>query len=301
MRLPINTITRIIHAFAYMLGLIPEQLSIQISDRIGEVWYLLDWRHRKVALYNLKRAYANEKHDVEIRSIAKQSFRNIARIPFEIGWSLQLSEKEIMRRCKVNGLDHLRRAHAKGRGALILTLHIGNWELLPLSYTANGFKVSLIYRPLDFEPADLFFLHYRQRFGGQPIPKKKSMRKVLDALKGGDSVGILLDQDSGLTAGVFADFFGYPACTNKGMALLALKTGAPVIPTFLIRTGKGYSVHIWPEIPVIRSDNKESDIQLNTEQYNRVLEKIIRQYPEQWLWVHRRWKNRPVNDSSLSK
>ncbi len=297
MSLLIKTATHFIYGFAYFLGLIPWRHSIRFSDMLGDLWYLLDRRHRNVALDNLARAYADEKSEAEIRKIAQQSFRNITRIPFEIGWSLRLSEKEIMRRCEVIGLEHLRRAHAKGKGALILTLHMGNWELLPLSYTANGFDVSLIYRPLDFKPADLFFLQYRQRFGGHPIPKKKSMRKVLDALRRGNSVGILLDQDSGLTAGVFARFFGHQACTNKGMALLALKIGAPVVPTFLVRSGDGFVVHILPEVPVIRTEYKEKDVQVNTEQYNRVLEQIIRQYPEQWLWVHRRWKNRPVNDS----
>lgn len=190
-------------------------------------------------------------------------------------------------------MGHLRRAHAKGKGVLILTLHMGNWELLPPIFIYQGFGASMVYRPLDFKAADDFFLHYRRRFAANPIPKKKSMRRVLEALKRKECVGILLDQDSGLTAGVFADFFGHPACTNKGMALLALKTGAPVIPTFLIRRGMGFEIHIGPEIPLIRIADKEKGIQLNTAQYNQALQDIIRRYPEQWLWMHQRWKNKP--------
>jgi Kdo2-lipid IVA lauroyltransferase/acyltransferase len=176
---------------------------------------------------------------------------------------------------------------------LVLTLHIGNWELLPMSFISRGFNVSMVYRPLDFGPADQFFLQYRSRFGGNPIPKKKSMRRLLHALRRQECVGLLLDQDSGLTAGVFADFFGHPACTNKGLALLALKTQAPVIPASLVRRESGFDIHIGPEIPLIQTDAKDEEVQINTQQYNKVLERIIRRHPEQWLWAHRRWKTRP--------
>ena len=289
-----NVAGRLFHGLIFSLGLVPLTWSTRIANALGEVWYLLDRRHREVALSNLARAYADEKNIFELRAMARRSFKGMARIPFEIGWSLRLNKEEILRHCTINGLIYLRQAHAKGKGVLVLTLHIGNWELLPISFISNGFNVTMVYRPLDFPPADRFFFSYRRRFGGNPIPKKKSMRQILKALKRQHCVGILLDQDSGLTAGVFADFYGHPACTNKGLALLALKTEAPVIPAFLVRRGMRFEIHIGPEIPLIRTDRKEEELQANTRQYNRVLENIIRQYPEQWLWVHRRWKNRPT-------
>jgi KDO2-lipid IV(A) lauroyltransferase len=289
--------TQIIFGFASMLGLMPWPWAQRTADVIGRVWYLLDKRHRNVALNNLAKAYAEEKTTPEIRAIARASFEQIARIPFEIGWSLRCDLAETMRHCRFHGLNHLRQAHAKGRGVLVLTLHIGNWELLPMSFISQGFNVSLVYRPLDFGPADQFFLQYRSRFGGNPIPKKKSMRKLLHALRRQECVGLLLDQDSGLTAGVFADFFGQPACTNKGMALLTLKTQAPVISACLVRRGLGFDIHIGPEIPLIRNDDKDKEVQINTQQYNKALEDIIRRHPEQWLWVHRRWKNRPPKEA----
>lgn len=288
-----NATTQLFFSLASVLGLLPRPWAQRTADTIGRVWYLLDKRHRDVALNNLGKAYAEEKSAFEIRAIARASFQQIARVPFEIGWSLRCDLVETMRHCRFHGLDHLRQAHAKGRGVLILTLHIGNWELLPMSFISRGFNVSLVYRPLDFTPADRFFLLYRSRFGGNPIPKKKSMRRLLHALRRQECVGLLLDQDSGLTAGVFADFFGHPACTNKGLALLALKTQAPVIPAFMVRRESGFDIHIGPEIPLMQTDSKDEEVQINTQQYNQVLESIIRRCPEQWLWAHRRWKNRP--------
>ena len=160
------------------------------------------------------------------------------------------------------------------------------------SFIASGFDVSMVYRPLDFEPADKFILDYRSRHGGQPIPKQKSMRRILNALAQKDCVGILLDQTAKLKDGVVVDFFGYPVWTNKGMALLALKTQAPVLPTFLVRNGLDFEVQIGPEIQLVHTGRKEDDIRINTLRYNQALERIIRQYPEQWLWMHRRWKER---------
>lgn len=290
--------TKLLFAFAALLGMIPQPLAAGMAAVIGRAWYLLDKRHRQVALDNLGRAYARDKTPSEIRAMARSVFQNIVRIPFEIGWFLRRDAAESLNPIRLHGLEHLQQAHAKGRGVLVLTLHIGNWELLPMRVIDRGFAVSMVYRPLDFGPADRFFLQYRSRFGATPIPKKKSMRRILDALKRRECVGILLDQDSGLTAGIFADFFGRPACTNKGMALLALKTEAPVISAFLVRRGSEFDIHIGPEIPLIRTDDKDADIKANTLRYNQVLESIIRRYPEQWLWVHRRWKNRPPPEAA---
>jgi len=293
MRVFVGIVTKVIYGLVLVLGLVPRHWAVRLADALGALSYALDTRHRRIALENLKRAFGREKTPAQLKRIAVAAFQNLVRIAFEIGWSLRLRPEEIMHHCRIQGLTHLRKAHAQGKGVLILTLHIGNWELLPLGVLVNGLKASLIYRPLDFEPADNFFYRYRSRFGAQPIPKKKSMRKVLSALKQQACIGILLDQDSGRTAGVFADFFGHSACTNKGMALLALKTKAPVLPAYLIRQGLDFEIVFGQEIPLIRAFQDGDDIQANTAQYNRVLEEIIRSHPEQWLWMHKRWKTHP--------
>jgi KDO2-lipid IV(A) lauroyltransferase len=204
-----------------------------------------------------------------------------------------------MRNCRITGLDYVREAHAKGKGVLILTLHMGNWEFLPISFISQGFKVTPLYRPLDSEPIDRFILTYRQRFGGKPISKRNSMRKILSALKRQECVGILLDQNTERKSSVFVDFFGHPASTNKGLALIALKTGAPVLPVYIVSCGMRYEVVVGPQIPLINSGRKEDDILANTQAYNRIIESIIRKHPEQWLWIHQRWKTRPIEKKDL--
>lgn len=288
-----DIIARLLHALVLVIGLMPRRWSERLAEALGIAVYILDTRHRKIALANLELAFGGEKTADQRKRIAIAAFQNLVRIAFEVGWSLRLKPEEIMAHCRVRGLSCLRRAQAQGKGVLILTLHIGNWEFLTLGALAGGIKASLIYRPLDFTPADRFFYQYRSRFGAQPIPKKKSMRKVLNALKRKECVGILLDQDSGRAAGVFADFFGHTACTNKGMALLALKTEAPVVPAYAVRHGNRFEVVFDAEIPLIRNAENGDDLQANTAQYNRVLEEIIRRYPEQWLWMHQRWKTKP--------
>ncbi len=283
----------LINAFFVVIGLIPRRWTFLLADALGNISYLIDKRHRQIALYNLARAFVHEKGAREIKTIARSVFKNVARIPFEIGWSLRMDKDGFSRHCMVTGQSNLRDVYEKGKGVLILCGHIGNWELLSVGIMSLGFPISFIYRPLDFRPADQFLYQYRCRFGGKPIPRKKSMRKVLRPLRQQECVGILLDQDSGLAAGVFADFFGMPACTNKGLALLALKTKAPVVPVFIVRQGMKYKVEIGQEIPLIQTGQKEHDIQANTLKYNQAIEAFVRRYPEQWLWVHRRWKNRP--------
>ncbi len=285
---------KFLYAFFSLLGAIPRRHARSTADVIGRIWFALDRPHRKVALDNLKTAFGDEKNEAERRQIAKTAFGNIAMIPFEIGWSLGLEMDEILGHCRIEGLEHIRAAHAKGKGVLVLGLHLGNWELLPAISSSFGYQINMIYRPLDFTPADIFFLNYRRRFGGRPIAKKKSMRKLISALREKACVGILLDQDPRRAAGIFVDFFGKPTCTNKGMAQLAMKTRAPVLPIFSARQGTEFVAYIGPEIPLIDTGHKESDLHKNTEAYNMALERIIRQYPDQWLWMHKRWKTRLI-------
>ncbi len=140
---------------------------------------------------------------------------------------------------------------------------------------------------------DRFFADIRARYGAKLYPKSRAMRKILRSMRNKELVGFLLDQNTNVQSGVFVDFFGKPACTHNGMAVIALGTDAPVISAFLVREGTGFRVEFGPEIPLIRTGNKEKDIVENTRQYNRVLESIILRYPDQWFWVHRRWKTRP--------
>jgi len=276
-----------------LLGRIPRGIAGRIADLLGRIWFAVDRRHRKVAVSNLTLAFGDHMSASEIQALARRVFRNLTRILFEIGWGMHLDASRVNDHFNFSGLHHLQAARRKGQGVLILTAHIGNWELMIIAAGLIGLSLSAIYRPLDFRPLDLFFADLRSRSGAKLFPKTKAMRKVLRSLKDGELVGVLLDQNTGVRSGVFVDFFGRPACTNKGLAMIALTTGAPVIPLFLVREGDGFRVEFGPEIPLIRTGDKTIDIETNTSAYNRVLESMIRRYPEQWFWVHRRWKTKP--------
>jgi len=282
---------KIISLCVKILGFMPKKWGDRLGSLLGRLFFLADAKHRKIAMRNL--SYAMEKDPSQARDISVNVFENLGKVLFEMTWSLSLNEKRLFRHFEIEGLSHIREAHQKGKGVLVLTAHFGNWELLTVIAAMIRFPLSIVYRPLDFKPLDQFIRDFRTRFGGNLIPKQKSMRNVLRNLKRGDMVALLMDQNVDWYEGVFVDFFGHRACTNKGMALLALKTGAPVVPVFLIREKSGFRGMFLPEIPLIKTGDKIRDVEENTQQYNRVIESVVRQYPDQWFWVHQRWKTRP--------
>jgi KDO2-lipid IV(A) lauroyltransferase len=288
-----TSIYKAISAVFSALGLISREMAVRLAGIIGHIWFVVDKRHRNVAIENLTHVYGREKTSREIRAQALRIFQNLAMILFEIGWSLRIKEKDFYKLFKIVGLEHARSAYAKGKGVLALTIHIGNWELLMLAAGFLGFPMSAIYRPFDFKPLDMFFSDLRTRYGAKLYPKSRAMRKILRSIRDKEMIGFLLDQNTNIQSGVFVDFFGKPACTHKGMAEVALGTGTPVIPTFLVRDGAGFKVEFGSEIPLIRTGDKDKDVIENTRRYNQAIESIILRYPDQWFWVHRRWKTRP--------
>lgn len=275
------------------IGKIPAKWRIRLSNAIGRIWFTCDRNHRKVVLNNLHLAFSDQKSVSEISQLAVAIFQNISRIIFEIGWSLGLREANFPDHFSISGLSNFRRAHRKRKGVLLLTGHFGNWELLSIIAAMIQYRVHVLYRPLDVKLVDHWLWQYRSRFGSRMIPNTRAMRKILKILKDGGIVSLLMDQNVDWYEGVFVDFFGKRACTNSGMALLALKTGAAVLPVFLSRKGARFVANFGKELPLIRTGDKRKDIEANTQNYNNVLETIVRRYPEQWFWVHKRWKTRP--------
>jgi Kdo2-lipid IVA lauroyltransferase/acyltransferase len=273
------------------MAYIPRIWSIRIANLLGSIWYFLDKRHRIIALKNIKLAYGFEKTDHEREQLTRSVFKNIALIPFEIGWSLRLRGQEILEHFEIQGLDNLISALEKGKGALVLTAHTGNWEFLTALGRYIGSPLNIIYNPIKQTALDDFVYKYRTRFGAKMIPKKRSLRKVVTSLKNNECVAILLDQNPRRQNGIFVDYFSKPTLTSKGLAFLALKTKSPVIPVFIARKDKKFLVEIGEELPLVNTSDFENDLYTNTEQYNKCIEHFVRRYPEQWFWVHRRWKN----------
>ncbi len=277
--------------FGY-LGKVPKKYADQISGILGSFWFWVDKKHRNIANDNLTRAFGSEKTPDEIHELARRVFIHLIRMIFDIGWYFNVNVNELDRHFRINGGHHLSSAYARKQGVLVLTAHIGNWELLPVLAPLLNLNANILYRPMDFGPLDDYFVRSRTRMGLKAIPTAHSMRKIIRALKDGELVAMLMDQNVDWYEGVFTDFFGQPACTNKGLALIAMKTGCPVVPVFMLKHENGFVAEIMPEIRRINTGDKIRDVEENTRQYNHAIENIVRKYPDQWFWVHQRWKTK---------
>jgi KDO2-lipid IV(A) lauroyltransferase len=293
MRYSERIIVAVYKALLKFFGLFSRKWAVRIANLLGQILFKVAKKHREIALDNLTYAFGHEKQAEEIEKIARQVFINLVLVVFEIGWSLQLDERRLFKHFKIEGYHHIKKAYEKGKGVLVLTAHLGNWELLSVLAKMIKFPQSVLVRPLDFKPLDHFVFKIRTRFGGKMIPKQRSFRKIFRCLARGELVYLLMDQNVDWYEGVFVDFMGHRACTNKGLALLALKTGAPVVPVFMVREKSGFRAEFGLEVVTVKTGDRQKDIEINTQEYNRVIESFIRRYPDQWFWVHQRWKTKP--------
>ena len=283
---------RAIEHILHLMGGVPDGLADLKSRIWGLLWYALDGKHRSIVFENLATAFSETMDLQERRLLARKVMARLMRMFFDMGRYLRLDSKELEARFRVEGIENIRSALNRGKGVLALTAHFGTWELLPVAAALADLPVSIVYRPLDFAPLDRVIARLRTRFGAELIPSSRgAMRPILRALSKGRIVAMLMDQNVDWYEGVWVDFFGKPACTNKGMAVIARKTGAPVVPVFLLPDGNHrWNVCFQPELSLSISRDKTIDIETNTALYTRVIEGMIRRYPDQWFWVHQRWK-----------
>ena len=277
-----------------LLNTIPLSARIWFFRRLADIVYVLDDRHRRIALRNLAVAFP-EWDEGERKRTARESFRHLGTVLAEFLFIPKLDRKRIDNYVRIEGLEEFRKAREKKRGVLFLTGHCGNWEWMAASFPLlAGHSAAVVFRPIDSPFLDRLVGRLRGWTGNRGIPKQKAMPRILRSLKDGLAVGILLDQNVAWQEGVFVDFFGEQACTNEGLALLALKTGAAVLPVFNIRQPDGrYRMVIEPQVELVRTGSKEHDIQANTQVFTGIIERYVREYPGQWLWLHQRWKTRP--------
>lgn len=285
-----DIIYTILKKLTTLVGKMPLEQGSHIGSTVGRWLYRLDPKHRAIAVDNLEKALGVDRRQAE--AMALTVFENLGKIFFEAAWLWTQPHKVIAPHFKIKGRANLEKASAKGRGVLMLTAHFGNWELLAYIAYLTGYPIDVVYRPLDFSPLDRLVTEKRARFGSQPIPKRRSLRPILRALKKRHLVGFLMDQSCDWYDGVVTPFFHQPVFTNKGMALVALKSTAPVVPLFLVREGTRFSGHFLPEIPLADTGDKIADMETNSARFAAVIESFIRQNPDQWFWVHRRWKHK---------
>lgn len=252
--------------------------------------YHLSARRRLLTLYNLRRAFP-EKPEAEILRIAKGAYRNVATVAAELFDIPRLTRENIGDLVDAEGLEHCRAALEKGQGVLFFGAHFGNWELEAAAVSLFLKPAVVIYRRLDNPLLDALVRHVRSATGNTPLPKERAMRPMLRTLKRNDMLGILIDQNVDHYEGVFIDFFGRPACTTDGLAMLSLHTGAPVLPGYIVRKPDGrYRFVVGPAVEITNTGDWEHDVRVNTQRFMKIIEETIRQYPDQWLWLHQRWK-----------
>jgi Kdo2-lipid IVA lauroyltransferase/acyltransferase len=273
-------------------SLIPLWLRKVFFISLWRLFYYFSPRHRFIALQNLRRAFP-DKSIAEIIQIAKGAYRNLAIICAEFCDLPRLDRTRLHRLLDVEGLDNAQRALAKKKGMLVLASHFSNWELMAVAVSAFIAPGVAIYRPLDNLFLDRLVRYIRSSTGNIPVPKKRAMLQVIRCLGRNGTVGVLIDQNVSWKEGIFVNFFGSPACTTDGFAQIALKTGAPVLPCFIVRKPDGrYRLIVGEEVSLIRTGDWDADVRANTQQFTNIIENMIRKYPEQWLWLHQRWKTK---------
>jgi Kdo2-lipid IVA lauroyltransferase/acyltransferase len=286
--------------FIKILGILPRSLARACGIGLGWTVYLLHVRLRYVGMRNLALAFP-EKTISERSRILRGEFTSMGRQLAEVCQFPKYTLDNVEQVLVYDGLENYEKAYARGKGVLFLTAHFGGWEVSAFTHSMHGHWMHVVMRPMDNVYLDNLIRQYRTMHGNKMVDKDDFVRGLLSAMKAGEAVGILMDTNMTPPQGIFVDFFGIPACTASGLARIALRTDAAVVPGFTIwdsALGK-YRLHFDPAVELIRTGDTEADIQANTQAFTSIIESYVRKYPEQWLWVHRRWKTRPEGEQGL--
>ena len=262
------------------------------ADVLGLIWFNVDKRHRTIVFKNIQNAYPGKYSRSQAWRFAKKNFKHTTGLIFDVIWSYGKKEQELLKHYEIKGLEHLDAAMKKG-GVILLGCHMGNFELMSGAMAkAKIFPIGL-YRKFDFKPLERVMLETRQRLGTTMIPLRKAAPKIAKALEEKKVVATLLDQNVDWYKGVFVNYFGQPACTNSGLAKLALRSKAAVVPMFIVKKKGRYIHEFLSQIPITITNDPIKDVEINTQAFVSAIESMVRRCPEQYFWVHNRWKTRP--------
>lgn len=286
------------------LGLLPRKAAVAIGRAAGWLAYNLLGELRRTGMTNLRLAFP-EKSDAERQKILKASFKNLGQTLGEVS-QFPYSTPAKLERIVDFALDEeslglYRRVKNEKQGVLIVTGHLGNWEMLVFAFAALYEPIAYLARPLDNPLLENFTARLRSRFGNRPLNKSGSAMTAVRLLRSGEILGVLADINAHPKEGVFVDFFGIPACTSAGPAMMALRSGAIIFPAFCVYDNSAgrYRLVRGSIIEYEPTGDRARDTEEITRLYTAEIEKIIRAFPEQWLWIHKRWKTRPKGEMPL--
>jgi KDO2-lipid IV(A) lauroyltransferase len=282
------------------LGILPRPAARFVGAVFAAAAYAFRTPLRRAAMFNLRLAFP-EWTDARRKQVIGGMVQQIGWMAGEFSQFLKYSRDQIERIVVVDGFENFDAARRRGKGVVFLTGHMSAWELAPFAQAIYGHPLHFLVRPITNRRVDALINSYRCASGNQPIEKNRSARSILKVLGDGGTVGVLADHNTALEEGVFVNFFGVPASTTSGLARIALRTDAAVVPGFLSWDGerRKYRLRFEAAVKLARSENEEADIVENTARFTRVIEDFVRAHPDQWIWVHKRWKTRPVGEKPL--
>src|ERR1700733_216404 len=283
-----------------LLGLPPRGVARAIGALVGRVALLCTPRLRRAGHLNLQLAFP-QKTEAEREQILRKLYRNLGWLLAEFCQMPRYTPEMTQRFIRYEGLEHYLAARERGKGVLVLTGHLGAWELSSFYHSLMGYPMSIALRRLDNPLVDAFVNRVRCLHGNRVIHKDDFARGLIASMRAGETVGILMDTNMTPPQGVFVPFFGVSACTASGLARVAAKTGAAVVPGFLLweQREQKYVLRFGEELEIVHTEDAEQDVLTNTATFTAAIERYIRQYPDQWLWMHRRWKTRPAGEEGI--
>jgi Kdo2-lipid IVA lauroyltransferase/acyltransferase len=280
-------------------GVLPLSIAIPIGQamaRLGQFFPKL----RRTGDRNLQLAFP-ELSKTDRRKLLRACFENLGRLLAIFSRFPKANQQSLQSMIDCEGLDHLQAAHKHSRGVILFTGHVGAWELSSFALSLFGYPLSFLVRRIDNPKIEAMIDRARTRLGNRTIDKRAAAREMLQILHAGGTLGILVDLNTQEREGIFVDFFGVPASTTFMVAKLALRTNAAVLPVFAPwdRDRRKFILKIDEPLAINRTGDEEQDVRCLTQLLTSVVEKYVRRYPDEWLWIHRRWKTRPPGEPAI--
>jgi KDO2-lipid IV(A) lauroyltransferase len=276
---------------------LPPAAREALGEVLGRLAYSLDGRHRRIALDNYRTAFPRAP-EREGQATVRAAFAFFGRFLLELAAAVPALPRRDVELFEALGREHAEAAEGRGRGVLYFTGHFGGWEFMAIAHAAARRPVAVVARRLDNPWLDKALVALRSSTGNEVIDKREGFRPMLRALRDGKGLAVVIDQNVSSDERIFVDFFGKPAATTPALALLHLKTGAPLVPVFALPLPKGRYRFVYGEaLEVPLSGERDEDVRRITQACTRVVEEQVRAHPQAWLWMHRRWKTRPQGEA----